>query len=247
MKREILCGIYQIRNIVDNKKIIGSTNNIYHRFAQHKNELRNNGHRNPHLQNAWNKYGQDKFVLEIIEICEEDKLIEREDFYIIKFDTINRELGYNFTLGSRHTQNEESKEKLRQYRLGKKMSEEQKQKISLSHIGKNTGPRSQETKNKISKGLKGNQNCLGRIVNEETRKKLSESNKGKIMSEEAKKKMSESRMGSKHHLFGKHHSEETKRKMSVANKGRKFSEEHKRKLSEAKRGKNLSNSNIFHL
>lgn len=60
--------------------------------------------------------------------------------------------------------------------------------------------------------------------------------KGKVVSEESKKKMSEVRKGRKY----KPHSEETKKKMSLAQKGRKLSEEHKKKLSESHKGKKLS-------
>ena len=63
--------------------------------------------------------------------------------------------------------------------------------------------------------------------------KVSESRKGHKLSEETKRRMSESQKG-KHNIT---HSEETKRRMSEAHKGRKrapFSEETKRRMSEAK-------------
>ena len=55
-------------------------------------------------------------------------------------------------------------------------------------------------------------------------------NFGKQFSEETRKKMSESQKG-------KHLSEETRKKMSESRKGKQFSEEHKNKLSEAHKGK----------
>ena len=80
---------------------------------------------------------------------------------------------------------------------------------------------------------------FGYKVSEETKKKMSESQKGKKHTEEAKKKMSEAGKGRKH-------TEETKRKLSEASKGnqntlgRKLTEEHKRKMSESQKGKKLS-------
>lgn len=54
-------------------------------------------------------------------------------------------------------------------------------------------------------------------------------------SEESKKKMSESQKGVNHPLFGKPRSVETKNKMSESHKGKKMSEESKQKMSEAKK------------
>ena len=58
----ILCGIYQIKNIINNKSYIGQSTDINKRIAKHKASLRHNKHNNSHLQNAYNKYGEDKFV-----------------------------------------------------------------------------------------------------------------------------------------------------------------------------------------
>lgn len=84
----------------------------------------------------------------------------------------------------------------------------------------------------------------GKILSEETKRKLSESRKGKQSgmlgrrhSEETRRKLSESHRGKSSGHKGKHHSEETRRRMSEAHKGKTLSEETKRKLSEAKKGK----------
>ena len=98
---------------------------------------------------------------------------------------------------------------------------------------------SQESRRKISEANKGNTNCLGKTHSEESRKKMSESQKGntkmlgKTHSEETKRKMSDSSKGNTNFL-GKTHSEETKRKMSEIKKNP--SEETRRKLSEAQKG-----------
>lgn len=85
------------------------------------------------------------------------------------------------------------------------------------------GPRSKETRKKISESHKG------KHLSKETKRKLSESlkdsprnNKGKKLpplSEEAKRKISEAMKGNKRYK-GKRHSEETKRKISEAMKGK---------------------------
>ena len=68
---------------------------------------------------------------------------------------------------------------------------------------------------------------------EETKEKISKSNKGRKLSEEHRRKISERQRGRK---LGPH-SEETKRKISESNKGKLRSEEHKRRMSEAQKGK----------
>lgn len=76
--------------------------------------------------------------------------------------------------------------------------------------------------------------------NPETARKNSEAQKGKILSEETRKKISEANKGENHPMFGKTHSKETKKKMSEAKKGKPrkpFSKEHKEKISEANKGK----------
>lgn len=88
-------GIYSITNIRTGLRYIGSATNISKRFGQHKADLNKNIHDNKYLQNAWNKYwGVCSFKFEIIELCEKEKLIEREQFWI---DTLNcvRPNGYN--------------------------------------------------------------------------------------------------------------------------------------------------------
>lgn len=81
----------------------------------------------------------------------------------------------------------EQQKKLDNTRLGKTCSEETKIKLSLAHLGKKRLTVSEETKKKLSSLLKG------KIVkqSEETRKKIFESNKGRIVSDETRKKLSE--------------------------------------------------------
>lgn len=84
---------------------------------------------------------------------------------------------------------------------------------------------SEETKQKISKALKG------RIFTEEHKRKLSEANKGHkpVITLERNQKISKANKGNTYTL-GYHHTEEAKRKMSKAGKGRIFTKEHIKKI-----------------
>ena len=73
-----------------------------------------------------------------------------------------------------------------------------------------------ETKQKMSEAAKKreNQPMKGKHHSEETRRKMSEAAKHRTFSEETKRKISESNKGEKNPMYGKHHYEETRRKIS---------------------------------
>jgi len=82
-------GIYQIRNLLNNNKYIGSSIDLYNRKNNHFKELKKNNHHNSHLQNSYNEYGEDKFLFEILEINNDisrDQLYELEQIYIDSFN-----------------------------------------------------------------------------------------------------------------------------------------------------------------
>ncbi len=59
---------------------IGSSVDVRGRWSVHKCELRNQRHRNPRLQNYWNKYGADAFTWEVIEeVCKDDLLVREQE------------------------------------------------------------------------------------------------------------------------------------------------------------------------
>ena len=121
MAREKISGIYCIENLVNSKKYIGLSNDIYRRWSNHLCELEGNYHVNIHLQNAWNKYGKEQFIFYILEKCDESKLNSREQFWIEYYDTFK--YGYNRTIGGEGIQ-------------GFKLSKERREEISKSLTGR---------------------------------------------------------------------------------------------------------------
>ncbi len=195
-------GIYKIFSKVDGKSYVGSTNNLKSRFRTHKRELNKGTHINPHLQNAWNLYGSDNFVFEVIELVSEDSLLDREQFYVNTLDTMNPQKGYNLVAPNRTSVSELTRERISKSLTGKPLSEEHKKILSENHsdVSGERNPmygkfeenssfygkhHTQITKTRISNSNKG------RVFTEEHRKKLSESHKGNCLTENAKKKVSE--------------------------------------------------------
>ena len=115
--KNIFSGVYKIYNNINQKIYIGSSQDIERRINKHFNELRKNIHKNRHLQGACNIYGEENFKYEILEnVIEKNKLVEKEQFYINKYNASNENNGYNIcpnaynSLGFKHT--EESKRKM---------------------------------------------------------------------------------------------------------------------------------------
>ena len=159
-------GIYQIRNLVNGKVYVGSAVNLRARRNRHFSYLRNNCHANRKLQNAFNKYGEENIVFEVVEIvADKYNLLEREQYYI---DTLNAvKEGYNIRL-------------IAESNLGIKYSEQSKERIrkAKSNISEETRKRMSISRNKRPP------------ISEETRRRMSLAQQGKHMSEETKQRIS---------------------------------------------------------
>ncbi|MBC8275806.1 MAG: GIY-YIG nuclease family protein [Chloroflexi bacterium] len=177
-------GVYRIRNKVNDKRYIGSTNDFEKGWKERLRTLRKRKYHNPHLQRAWNKYGEENFVFEIEEEVEGDNkaLLACEQVYLDEgfalgiLYNIARIAGGGAILGegksgmsgkhhSEETKNKMSKAKMgeKNNNYGKPMSEEQKDKIGQA----NSNP-SEEIRAKIRKAK------LGHKMPKENRAKLDE-------------------------------------------------------------------------
>jgi len=81
-----MIGIYKINNTINNKFYIGSSCNILKRFNEHITRLKKNAHPNKHLQSAFKKYGLKSFSFTILEECDIDILLAREQYYLDNID-----------------------------------------------------------------------------------------------------------------------------------------------------------------
>jgi group I intron endonuclease len=152
----------------------GSTKNFTKRKAEHLSCLRLGKHRNPILQNAYNKhltfefeecsYEQDLSLLSELEQLVIDQSIT--DAYCANINPVaHRPPSF---IGRNHS--EETKTKISSSQKGRTLTEEHKAKLSAAKKDKK-----------------------GRAISEETKAKISAANKGRKRSEEAKIKMSKAR------------------------------------------------------
>lgn len=212
--------LYRITNILNNKVYIGQSNKENERWRQHKYFARQD---EPvqYIHRAMKKYGTNNFVYEVIVVCRtREDADETEKQLVIQYDSRNKEHGYNIALGGNVTW--QSGLPPHMYPMyGKHHTEESRQKISESNMGKKI-PHSEEWSGKVSASL------TGHVVTEETRQKISQSKLGSHYSEDARKKMSESKMGIKMPV-------ETKLKMSLAKLGKKKNKQTRDNMSLAQR------------
>lgn len=205
MKRSKIIGIYMIRNKSNGKVYIGQSVDIYLRWKSHKKNLQKGCHRNIHLQNAWNKYGEDNFEFLIIEECNEDRLTKQEQYWIDFYGGLNSTDNYNKRdAGS----------------IGH-LSVEHKHKISLGNKGK---IHSAEWVNKHRQAIKGRPSWnKGLTVKDERVQKYVRKVGCFHHTEETRLKISKTKKGV---TPKRKNIEEWKRNLSEVAKGRKISEKH---------------------
>lgn len=125
--------VYKVVNLINNKIYVGITNQGYlTRWYKHCSDA-NTGSTFA-LHNSIRKYGKENFTIEVIEnIDDVEVLKEREIFWIKFYNSYDRKIGYNLTLGGDgglgRRISEETKILLRQSRIGKKHTEETKRKM----------------------------------------------------------------------------------------------------------------------
>lgn len=130
-------GIYGIKNKINGKIYIGSSGNIRLRWKSHRSSLKRQCGTNQYLQRAYNKYGFDAFEFLVVEFCDVSILTEKEQYWLDFYKSYEKHLGYNLSKiaesnrGYKHSK--ETKEKIRNLKLGLKMSPEAKMGIYLAN------------------------------------------------------------------------------------------------------------------
>jgi group I intron endonuclease len=175
--------IYRITNMANGKYYIGSTESFARREWQHKYDLRRGVHKNPRLQAAWNKYGEEMFVFEVIEeIPTGGNQLQIEDMWLGQH--VGRAECYNINPGAEAP------------RLGVVLTATARKNISDGRVGKHAGP---------------DHYRYGKAVSPEVRAKISATQKGRPNPRKGEKMSEQGRLnvaaavkrGKESHFYGK--------------------------------------------
>jgi group I intron endonuclease len=132
--------LYEIKNKETDFRYIGCSKDYENRWVRHKRSLTAKAHHNPHLQNAWNKYGESSFEFSVIKELDSEEFMFLEERELIS-NSNNlyniAEGGYGGDVFTNHPNKEE-------YR----------QKLSKAQIERNKDPKERETSN-VFRGLVG--------------------------------------------------------------------------------------------
>lgn len=88
-------GIYQVQCVPTGKIYIGSATDIRARWHNHRLALRGGRHKNPHLQAAWNLYGEDSFAFTVLELVKRHELLTAEQMWLDRTNCTDRTIGFN--------------------------------------------------------------------------------------------------------------------------------------------------------
>lgn len=190
----MICTIYLLTNTINNKVYVGQTwNSMYDRMGKTGGKYKNS----PYIYNAIKKYGVENFKYSALAYCESQISADKtENFYIIKYDSRNPNIGYNIKEGGSHGKHTEESIKAISNTLQKiadLWSPEERIRraapVSGWWRGKERGPQTEERKENVSQKLK------------------------------------DWHKNNEHPMKGKHQPESAKLKMSIALKGKKQSKE----------------------
>lgn len=208
------CGIYEIVNLVNGKRYVGSARLIRRRWAVHRHHLRKGNHHSFILQRAWRKHGELSFDFRVIEECQVEALISREQHHI---ERLTPEYNVAKQAGGG----------------GGPMSEAAKNRLRDSNRRRTGTKHSAETRKRISEAKLGNRSTRGRKQSPEHIEKRAAANRGKKRSTETRARIAAKATGRKFVRFN----DDYRAKLSAASKGRMPSPEHMEALQTGRRSR----------
>ena len=91
-----MIGIYKITNLLSGETYIGQSTDIEQRFREHIY------HSESYVDEKIHEIGVENFGFEVVELCEQNQLDLREDYYINFYKSNVPGYGYNIVRGGQH-------------------------------------------------------------------------------------------------------------------------------------------------
>lgn len=132
--------IYKISHSATDRVYVGQTtqkNGCRSRWYNHCKRAADG--MNTYFYRAIRKYGREAFTVEVIEVCSDELLNDRESFWISEFRSNQKGFGFNSTSGGDRCE----------------MTSDAKRNMSISATGRKRGPLSESARRKISDAKKG--------------------------------------------------------------------------------------------
>lgn len=214
-------GIYSITNTINGKRYIGQSADMAKRGKSHFGMLRRGAHHCTTLQRSFRKHGESAFIISIVEMCEPDRLTEREQFWMDNYRATGL---YNLAPAAGSIRgvkfSAETIAKIVARGIGRRASDETKARMRsaqstprmrLIHSinGKKSVDRLRSPENQ-RKLLVAN---IGRVVSAGVREKMAAAQRGRVFPATQRTNIARAKTGSAH-------SEETKAKMSASQNAR---------------------------
>lgn len=99
MIKKKIQGVYCIRNLINNKRYIGSSKDYQLRIQVHLRLLRRGNHHSPYLQNSFSLNKEDNFEFSLLEVVEDSNLLlQIEERWVLFHKTLDKNFGYNTIL-----------------------------------------------------------------------------------------------------------------------------------------------------
>lgn len=178
-------GIYKITCTANGKLYVGSSVNIQRRWFDHRVGLRRGVHHNLHLQNAWNKYGEQSFTFEIIELVMPWSIIDREQYWLDALKPYDHAIGFNIATCARPS------------RSGSKLSEHELKTLSIRMMGNKYTLGYKHTPESKENMRRGRKNRTKESFSPEELKRIGDINRGKNLPKETREKISQANKGRK--------------------------------------------------
>lgn len=211
--------IYKITDLVNDKIYIG---------ARAKKEFDANYYGSGvKIKTAVSLFGKDNFKIKLIEWCKtKEELIEKEIYWIKKYNSFDKDIGYNVRVGGisgRAIANLSKEQKQKYYR---KQSKAQSNRTWIYRGDKLKRVKDKELEEYLQNGWTKGTNSNRKAINKDGKTKYVEfKNLQHYLDEGWKLGQDEKLISSWTQAFrGKHHSEETRKKIGASNRSRQLGE-----------------------